>query len=69
MNVRSGSRVRVSGRASAPMVMPAHGFGRDRNMWRLVVRLVTRSATGHYPRLGAPEETTEAFAAFAGTPR
>ncbi len=31
--------MRVRGRAGGPVVMLAHGFGCDQNMWRLVVRL------------------------------
>ncbi|MCY0929066.1 alpha/beta hydrolase [Streptomyces sp. H27-H1] len=37
MDVRSRNRVRVSGRADGPVVMLAHGFGCDQNLWRLVV--------------------------------
>ncbi|MHA6756994.1 alpha/beta fold hydrolase [Streptacidiphilus sp. PAMC 29251] len=37
------NNVRVTGRAGAPVVMLAHGFGCDQNMWRLVVpQLVER---------------------------
>ncbi|MFD0392481.1 alpha/beta fold hydrolase [Streptomyces nogalater] len=32
-------------------------------------RLITLSATGHCPQLSAPEETAQAIAAFARTPR
>ncbi|WP_331769876.1 alpha/beta hydrolase (plasmid) [Embleya sp. NBC_00888] len=45
MNVRSRNRVRVSGRAGAPVVMLAHGFGCDQNMWRLVVPALERDFT------------------------
>ncbi|MGX1274490.1 alpha/beta fold hydrolase [Streptomyces phaeoluteigriseus] len=37
MDVRHRNRVTVSGRADGPVVMLAHGFGCDQNMWRLVV--------------------------------
>lgn len=37
MTVRSRNRVRISGRPGALVVVLAHGFGRDQNMWRLVV--------------------------------
>ncbi|MEV7271615.1 alpha/beta fold hydrolase [Streptomyces bacillaris] len=37
MDVRSRNHVRVTGRTGAPVVMLAHGFGCDQNMWRLVV--------------------------------
>ncbi|MFD4019955.1 alpha/beta fold hydrolase [Streptomyces sindenensis] len=36
MDVRKRSRVRVTGRESGPVVMLAHGFGCDQNLWRLV---------------------------------
>lgn len=35
----------VSGRAGGPVVMLAHGFGCDQNMWRLVVPLLERDFT------------------------
>ncbi|MEU0117562.1 alpha/beta hydrolase [Streptomyces bobili] len=37
MDVRHRNHVTVSGRADGPVVMLAHGFGCDQNMWRLVV--------------------------------
>ncbi|CAL9333089.1 alpha/beta fold hydrolase [Streptomyces sp. enrichment culture] len=37
MDVRSRNQVRVSGRPGGPVVMLAHGFGCDQNLWRLVV--------------------------------
>ncbi|MFC8131728.1 alpha/beta fold hydrolase [Streptomyces sp. NPDC057302] len=40
MTVRSRNHVTVSGRAGGPVVMLAHGFGCDQNMWRLVVPLL-----------------------------
>jgi sigma-B regulation protein RsbQ len=36
MDVRSRNHVVVTGRKDAPVVMLAHGFGCDQNMWRLV---------------------------------
>ncbi|MFH9268750.1 alpha/beta fold hydrolase [Streptomyces sp. NPDC017546] len=36
MDVRERNRVRVRGRESGPVVMLAHGFGCDQNLWRLV---------------------------------
>ncbi|MFE9696464.1 alpha/beta fold hydrolase [Streptomyces sp. NPDC006270] len=36
MDVRERNRVRVTGRESGPVVMLAHGFGCDQNLWRLV---------------------------------
>ncbi|MYS86138.1 alpha/beta fold hydrolase [Embleya scabrispora] len=37
MRVRSGNHVLVSGREDGPVLLLAHGFGCDLNMWRLVV--------------------------------
>ncbi|MER7055178.1 MULTISPECIES: alpha/beta hydrolase [unclassified Streptomyces] len=37
MDVRARNHVTVTGRADGPVVMLAHGFGCDQNMWRLVV--------------------------------
>jgi len=45
MSVRSRNHVTVSGRASGPVVMLAHGFGCDQHMWRLVVPLLERDFT------------------------
>lgn len=45
MSVRRRNRVRVSGRAGAPVVVLAHGFGCDQNMWRLVVPSLERDFT------------------------
>ncbi|MGW0644333.1 MULTISPECIES: alpha/beta fold hydrolase [Streptomyces] len=36
MDVRKRNRVRVMGREGGPVVMLAHGFGCDQNLWRLV---------------------------------
>ncbi|WP_250564068.1 alpha/beta fold hydrolase [Sphaerisporangium fuscum] len=36
MDVRSRNNVVVNGRPGAPVVMLAHGFGCDQNLWRLV---------------------------------
>ncbi|WP_307671093.1 alpha/beta fold hydrolase [Streptomyces sp. V2I9] len=36
MDVCRRNRVRVTGRENAPVVMLAHGFGCDQNLWRLV---------------------------------
>ncbi|OON81584.1 alpha/beta fold hydrolase [Streptomyces tsukubensis] len=40
MDVRSRNHVTVSGRADGPVVMLAHGFGCDQNLWRLVVPIL-----------------------------
>ncbi|MDJ0380397.1 alpha/beta hydrolase [Streptomyces sp. G-G2] len=45
MDVRSRNRVRVSGRPGGPVVVLAHGFGCDQNMWRLVVPALERDFT------------------------
>ncbi|GAB3110852.1 alpha/beta hydrolase [Streptomyces calidiresistens] len=37
MDVRRRNNVVITGRPDGPVVMPAHGFGCDQNMWRLVV--------------------------------
>lgn len=42
MSVQSRNRVRVSGRADGPVVVLAHGFGCDQNLWRLVVPTLER---------------------------
>ncbi|HZY74707.1 MAG TPA: alpha/beta hydrolase [Jatrophihabitantaceae bacterium] len=40
MSVRKRNNVVVTGRAGAPVMMLAHGFGCDQNMWRLVVPML-----------------------------
>ncbi|MDV9175825.1 alpha/beta hydrolase [Streptomyces sp. W16] len=45
MGVRSRNQVTVTGRAGGPVVVPAHGFGCDQHMWRLVVPLLERDFT------------------------
>ncbi|CAL9279715.1 alpha/beta fold hydrolase [Streptomyces sp. SudanB182_2057] len=45
MDVRSRNHVRVSGRPGGPVVMLAHGFGCDQNLWRLVVPTLEREFT------------------------
>ncbi|MFB7049546.1 alpha/beta fold hydrolase [Streptomyces microflavus] len=45
MDVRGRNRVRVSGRTGGPVVVLAHGFGCDQNMWRLVVPALERDFT------------------------
>lgn len=37
MDIRSRNNVTVTGRADGPVLLLAHGFGCDQNMWRLVV--------------------------------
>ncbi|MGW5738587.1 MULTISPECIES: alpha/beta fold hydrolase [Streptomyces] len=45
MTALSRNHVTVTGRAGGPVVMLAHGFGCDQNMWRLVVPLLERDFT------------------------
>ncbi|MGC5562363.1 alpha/beta fold hydrolase [Streptomyces sp. FR-108] len=45
MDVRHRNHVTVSGRPGGPVVMLAHGFGCDQNMWRLVVPALERDFT------------------------
>lgn len=45
MDVRSRNHVTVTGRSGGPVVMLAHGFGCDQNMWRLVVPALERDFT------------------------
>lgn len=45
MNVLDRNHVRVSGRAGGPVLVLAHGFGCDQNMWRLVVPALERDFT------------------------
>jgi sigma-B regulation protein RsbQ len=45
MDVRIRNHVTVTGRTGAPVVVLAHGFGCDQNMWRLVVPALERDFT------------------------
>lgn len=45
MAVLSRNHVTVSGRAGGPVVMLAHGYGCDQNMWRLLVPLLESDFT------------------------
>ncbi|MEU7038749.1 alpha/beta hydrolase [Streptomyces sp. NPDC046237] len=45
MDVWSRNHVTVTGRTGAPVVVLAHGFGCDQNMWRLVVPALERHFT------------------------
>ncbi|MFE5395873.1 alpha/beta fold hydrolase [Streptomyces sp. NPDC056568] len=40
MDIRARNHVTMTGRGDGPVVMLAHGFGCDQNMWRLVVPLL-----------------------------
>ncbi|MFF7250300.1 alpha/beta fold hydrolase [Embleya sp. NPDC008237] len=37
MDIRRRNNITVTGRANGPVLLPAHGFGCDQNMWRLVL--------------------------------
>lgn len=45
MDVLSRNYMRVTGRPGGPVVVLAHGFGCDQNMWRLVVPVLERDFT------------------------
>ncbi|MBF6208060.1 alpha/beta hydrolase [Streptomyces gardneri] len=45
MEVLARNHVTVSGKTGAPVVVLAHGFGCDQNMWRLVVPTLERDFT------------------------
>lgn len=45
MDVRSRNHVTVTGPTGGPVVMLAHGFGCDQNLWRLVVPILERDFT------------------------
>ncbi|WP_405784147.1 alpha/beta fold hydrolase [Streptomyces sp. NBC_00859] len=42
MDVRRRNNVTVTGRADGPVLLLAHGFGCDQNMWRLVLPLLAK---------------------------
>lgn len=45
VDIRGRNNVRVTGRSDGPVVVLAHGFGCDQNMWRLVVPMLERDFT------------------------
>jgi sigma-B regulation protein RsbQ len=45
MDVRGRNHVTVTGHAGGPVVMLAHGFGCDQNMWRLVTPALAENFT------------------------
>ncbi|MGW3860020.1 alpha/beta fold hydrolase [Streptomyces sp. NPDC005047] len=45
MDVRDRNHVTVTGRTGAPVMMLAHGFGCDQNLWRLVAPTLERDFT------------------------
>nr|WP_068692040.1 alpha/beta hydrolase [Thermobifida halotolerans] len=44
MDVRTRNNVTITGREDGPVVMLAHGFGCDQNMWRLVAPALAENA-------------------------
>ncbi len=77
MDVRSRHQVRVSGREGGPVVMLAHGFGCDQNMWRLVLpalerdfSVLLRGTPGVHPREEShPVVAMRSIAAATGAQR
>lgn len=64
MNVVARNRVTVSGRTGAPVVVLAHGFGCDQNMWRLVAPLLEPDFTVvTYDHVGAGGSDLSAWSA------
>ncbi|MCX5134504.1 alpha/beta fold hydrolase [Streptomyces sp. NPDC060011] len=54
MDVRRRNHVTVTGRAGAPVVVLAHGFGCDQNLWRLVTPALERDfAVVRFDHVGA----------------
>ena len=51
MNIATRNNVTVTGRRSGPVVMLAHGFGCDQNMWRLVAPALAERLPGGALRL------------------
>ncbi|MFE1335681.1 alpha/beta fold hydrolase, partial [Streptomyces microflavus] len=43
MNVRRRNNVAVTGCADGPVLLLAHGFGCDQNMWRLLTPTLAKS--------------------------
>lgn len=64
MDVRRRNRVRVTGRKSGPVVMLAHGFGCDQNLWRLVApALEERFQVVLFDHVGAGRSDASAWSA------
>jgi sigma-B regulation protein RsbQ len=62
MDVRSRNHVVVTGRRGAPVVMLAHGFGCDQNMWRLVTpALAERFTVVLFDHVGAGRSDLSAW--------
>ncbi|KQZ19817.1 MULTISPECIES: alpha/beta fold hydrolase [Streptomyces] len=64
MDVRKRNRVTVSGRDSGPVVMLAHGFGCDQNLWRLVAPVLEeRFQVVCFDHVGAGQSDVSAWSA------
>jgi len=62
MHARSGNHVVVSGREDGPVLMLAHGFGCDLNLWRLVVpALEERFRVVRFDHVGSGHSATSAW--------
>ncbi|WP_181771236.1 alpha/beta fold hydrolase [Amycolatopsis pittospori] len=62
MDVRSKSNVVVTGRSDGPVVLLAHGFGCDQNLWRLVVpALAERFQVVLFDHVGAGKSDSTAW--------
>ncbi|MFD6276074.1 alpha/beta fold hydrolase [Streptomyces sp. NPDC060209] len=62
MDVRKRNRVLVTGREGGPVVMLAHGFGCDQNLWRLVVpALEERFRVVRFDHVGAGRSDASAW--------
>ncbi|MFD1276292.1 alpha/beta fold hydrolase [Streptomyces kaempferi] len=62
MDLRSRNKVTVTGRADGPVLVLAHGFGCDQNMWRLAVpALVERYRVVLFDYVGSGGSDLSAF--------
>ncbi len=75
MDVRARSNITFTGRNDGPVVMLAHGFGCDQNMWRQITdRLGERSRVLLFDHVGAGRSDLTAWdaerhATLDATPR
>ncbi|WP_228993630.1 alpha/beta fold hydrolase [Streptomyces sp. DH8] len=64
MDVRRRNHVTVAGPAGAPVVVLAHGFGCDQNLWRLVAPVLERDFTVvRFDHVGAGNSDLSAWSA------
>ncbi|MFH9610227.1 alpha/beta fold hydrolase [Streptomyces sp. NPDC017448] len=64
MDVRRRNHVTVTGPAGAPVVVLAHGFGCDQNLWRLVAPVLERDFTVvRFDHVGAGNSDLSAWSA------